>query len=125
MTNLAKCCALASSLMMMGAAAAAERKVEYNRDVRPILAENCFACHGADSAARKAELRLDKRETAIKSVIVPGNVEKSPLVDRISSHDVDEMMPPPKTKKTLTAAQKETLKHWIAQGAEYQLHWSL
>ena len=65
---------------------AAEKKIEYNRDVRPILAENCFACHGADSAARKADLRLDRRDEAIKAeAIVPGNVDKSALVERILS----------------------------------------
>jgi hypothetical protein len=100
------------------------RRVEYNRDVRPILAENCFACHGADSAARKADLRLDQSEGARKAAIVPGKPEESPLVERIFSSDDGEMMPPPKIKKTLTAAQKETLKRWIAQGAEYQPHWS-
>src|SRR5687767_669822 len=100
------------------------RKIEYNRDVRPILAENCFACHGADSAARKADLRLDQSEGAKKAAIVPGKPEESPLVERIFSSEDSEMMPPPKIKKTLTAAQKETLKRWIAQGAEYQPHWS-
>src|SRR5262245_32304596 len=100
-------------------------KLEYNRDVRPILAENCFACHGPDSAARKADLRLDKRDVAIEhDAIVPGKPADSALVERINSGDADEMMPPPTTKKKLTAAQKERLKQWIAEGAEYQPHWS-
>jgi cytochrome c553 len=100
-------------------------KLEYNRDVRPILAENCFACHGPDSAARKADLRLDRRDDAIKAeAINPGHPEKSALVERIHSADKSEMMPPPKTKKSLTEAQKAVLKQWIAEGAEYQLHWS-
>jgi mono/diheme cytochrome c family protein len=104
---------------------AAEKKIEYNRDVRPILAENCFACHGADSAARKADLRLDRRDDAIKAeAIVPGDVEKSALIERIFSDNKAQVMPPPKTKKHLTAAQKETLKRWIAAGAEYEAHWS-
>jgi hypothetical protein len=107
------------------AAFAAPGKLEYNRDVRPILAENCFACHGPDSAARKADLRLDIREEAIQSeAFVPGQPDKSALVERIYSTVKSEMMPPHKTNKTLTAAQKETLKQWIAQGAEYQPHWS-
>jgi hypothetical protein len=103
----------------------AETKIEYNRDVRPILAENCFACHGADSAARKADLRLDRRDDAIKAeAIVPGDVDKSALVERIFAEEKSQVMPPPKTKKKLTAAQKDTLKRWIAAGAEYQAHWS-
>src|SRR5262249_3183945 len=104
---------------------AAER-LEYNRDVRPILAENCFACHGPDSAARKAGLRLDQREEAIKAgAIVPGKADESELVERIFSDDRSHLMPPPKTLKKLTPVQKETLKRWIASGAEYQPHWSL
>jgi hypothetical protein len=100
-------------------------KLEYNRDVRPILSENCFACHGPDSAARKAGLRLDRRDDAIKAgVIDPGHPEKSPVIERIFSKERSEQMPPPKTKKILTAQQKETLRRWIAEGAEYQLHWS-
>jgi hypothetical protein len=104
----------------------AQTKIEYNRDVRPILAENCFACHGPDSAARKASLRLDDRDAAIKmGAIVPGKLKDSALIEHIFSGDPKQVMPPPKTRKTLTAAQKETLKRWIAEGAEYQLHWSL
>src|SRR5262245_14820200 len=107
------------------AAYAAPGKLEYNRDVRPILAENCFACHGPDSAARKADLRLDLRDEAIQSeAFVPGQPDKSALVERIYSTVKSEVMPPHKTNKTLTAAQKEILKQWIAQGAEYQPHWS-
>src|SRR5262245_29776353 len=101
-------------------------KLEYNRDIRPILAENCFACHGPDSASRKADLRLDKREIALEhDAIVPGKPAQSSLVERILSTDIDEVMPPPASKKKLTAAQKETLKRWIAEGADYQSHWSL
>jgi hypothetical protein len=103
----------------------AEEKLQFNRDVRPILAENCFACHGPDSAARKAGLRLDRRDDAMKAdVIVPGKPEGSPLIERIFSEDRGHLMPPPKTKKKLTAEQKETLKRWIAEGAGYQPHWS-
>ncbi|HEY2908814.1 MAG TPA: DUF1549 domain-containing protein, partial [Gemmataceae bacterium] len=83
------------------------------------------ACHGPDSAARKGDLRIDRRQDAVDSgVIVPGNLKESRLVDRICSEDADEVMPPPKTLKKLTPAQKETLKQWIASGAEYQAHWS-
>ncbi|MBX9582298.1 MAG: DUF1553 domain-containing protein [Gemmataceae bacterium] len=100
-------------------------KVEYNRDVRPILAENCFACHGADSAARKADLRIDRRGDAVDSgVVVPGKPAESKLIERILTDEPSEVMPPPKTKKTLTAAQKDILRRWVEQGAEYQAHWS-
>lgn len=116
---------LATTLVLTAAAWSAPGKIEYNRDVRPILADNCFACHGPDSAARKADLRIDNREDAIKSeAIVPGKPDKSPLVERIFSTEKSELMPPAKTNKKLTAAQKEILKQWIAEGAEYQAHWS-
>ncbi len=117
-----------ASLFLLAASVpvgAADAPLEYNRDIRPILAENCFACHGPDSAARKGELRLDKREAAVeKKAIVPGKIDESELLRRILSTDPDEVMPPPATKKTLTAAQQETLRKWIAGGAEYQPHWS-
>jgi hypothetical protein len=94
--------------------------------VRPILAENCFACHGADSAARKADLRLDRRDDAVQAgAIVPGKPDDSALIDRIFADDPTARMPPRKTRKTLTASQKETLRRWIASGAEYEAHWSL
>ncbi|MEZ6062647.1 MAG: DUF1553 domain-containing protein [Planctomycetaceae bacterium] len=106
--------------------ACAEDKLEYNRDIRPILAENCFACHGADSAARKADLRLDRREAALDAgAIAAGNPNGSGLIERIDSDDADLVMPPAETKKVLTPAQKNTLRRWIAEGAEYQSHWSL
>src|SRR3954464_15424356 len=99
---------------------------EYNRDVRPILFENCFSCHGPDSASRQAELRLDKRSVAIeKKAIVPGNADASEMTRRILSDDADEQMPPPVTKKKLTDTQKKLLVDWIKSGAEYQPHWSL
>jgi hypothetical protein len=98
---------------------------KYNRDIRPILAENCFACHGPDKMARKAKLRLDVREDAIKAgTIVPGKPEQSPLIERIFTADKRDLMPPPKSHKKLTAAQKDLLKAWVAAGAEYQAHWS-
>jgi Protein of unknown function (DUF1553)/Protein of unknown function (DUF1549)/Concanavalin A-like lectin/glucanases superfamily/Planctomycete cytochrome C len=100
-------------------------EIQYNRDIRPILADNCFACHGPDSAARKASLRLDLREEAIKAkAIIPGKPGESALIVRTHSTDVDEMMPPPKTRKKLTPKQKDLLQQWIATGAEYQPHWS-
>src|SRR5687767_7402950 len=111
-------------LVIAGVAAArGEPKLEYNRDIRPILAENCFACHGPDSAARKADLRLDKRDAAVDmGAIAPGKPAESVLIERTTSADPEFMMPPPATKKKLTEAQKKTLQTWIAQGAEYQAH---
>lgn len=104
---------------------AADEKLQFNRDVRPILADNCFACHGPDSAARKADLRLDLRDAAIeRNAIHPGNLSKSELVKRIETNDPETAMPPPATKKVLTAQQKDVLKKWVAQGAEYEPHWS-
>ena len=86
------------------------RRLEYNRDVRPILAENCFPCHGPDSAARKADLRLDQREAAIEAgAIAPGDAESSELIARINAADPKEVMPPPSTTKTLSQKQKDVL----------------
>lgn len=102
------------------------QKLEYNRDIRPILAENCFACHGPDSAARKGGLRLDMRDQAIKKkALIPGKLKESELVARLHTADGDELMPPPNSHKKLTDAQKKMLEQWIEQGAEYQSHWSL
>ena len=113
------------SLQLTHAADPADSRLEYNRDIRPILVDNCFACHGADSAARKGDLRLDQREAALASgAIKPGLVSESALIARIMSTDPDEVMPPPATKKTLKPAQKELLKKWIEDGAPYQAHWS-
>lgn len=100
-------------------------KLKYNKDIRPILSENCFACHGPDSAARKADLRLDRREDAIKfGAIVAGSAEKSPIIERIYSTEKNKVMPTPKSHKVLTSRQKEILKRWVEEGAEYELHWS-
>jgi mono/diheme cytochrome c family protein len=85
-----------------------EGGIEYNRDIRPILMDNCFACHGADSAARQADLRLDKRDAAIEmKAIKPGDAAASKLVERITSDDPEMVMPPPATKKQLKPEQKE------------------
>ncbi len=99
--------------------------LEYNRDIRPILAEYCFACHGPDSAARKADLRLDLREAAIEyGAISPGKPNQSELVTRIDTDDAELLMPPPETKKQLSPRERDILKRWIASGAEYQPHWA-
>lgn len=108
----------------LGSGAASE-PVEYNRDVRPILTEHCFACHGADGEAREADLRLDQREAAIDSgVITPGDPADSAMIDRLFSEDPDSLMPPAETKKPLSTEQKELLKRWVEEGAEYQSHWA-
>jgi hypothetical protein len=119
------CWALSQPPAQPQPAPAGQARLEYNRDIRPILAENCFACHGPDSAARKAKLRLDVRDEAVKrTAIVPGQPNKSLLVERIFAQDTKHQMPPAKTHKKLTATQKETLKRWITEGAEYQPHWA-
>jgi len=102
-----------------------ESKIEFNRDVRPILSENCFRCHGPDKNQRKAKLRLDVREVALeREAFVPGKPDDSELVRRIFTSDPDDVMPKPSSQKTLTAAQKDLLRRWIAEGAEYQPHWA-
>ncbi len=107
-------------------AAAADKKLEYNRDIRPILAENCFACHGPDSAARKGRLRLDLRDDALeREAFEPGKPDESKLVQRMLLPDSDKAkMPPVASHKVMKPGQIATLKAWIAQGAEYQAHWS-
>ena len=98
---------------------------QYNRDVRPILLDACFSCHGPDSASRKADLRLDQFEAAVAAkAIVPGDPQSSEIIRRIQSTDPDLVMPPPAFRKTLTDAQKQTLSDWISGGAKYQQHWS-
>ena len=104
--------------------------VEFNTDIRPLLSDNCFACHGPDEEGRKSGLRLDIREHALRPAksgqvaVVPGQPDDSELVRRIFSTDPDERMPPPSSNKQLDAAQKKRLKRWIAEGAEYQPHWA-
>ena len=100
-------------------------KIEFNRDVRPILSENCFYCHGNDPNHRKGKMRLDIREEALKKeAFVPGKPQESELIERLDSTDPDDLMPPADSHKKLTPQQKEVLKRWIEQGAVYQLHWS-
>jgi Protein of unknown function (DUF1553)/Protein of unknown function (DUF1549)/Planctomycete cytochrome C/Concanavalin A-like lectin/glucanases superfamily len=102
---------------------AAALPADFNRDVRPILADTCFQCHGPDKAKRKADLRLDTEEGAAK-VLTPGDPAKSELFRRITAHDDKERMPPAKSGRTLTSEQIDTLKRWIAEGAKWQKHWS-
>lgn len=104
-------------------------KIEFNRDVRPILSENCFKCHGFDKKKREADRRLDTREGALAEndgikAIVPGKLAESEVHLRIHSSDKDEAMPPVKSGKKLSERQKAILDKWIEQGAEYQAHWA-
>ncbi len=109
--------------------ASAADAVDFTRDIRPILSENCFACHGPDEKERKAGLRLDD-ETGAKRVkdgvaaVLAGKPEQSDLIKRITTTDVDDVMPPPKTGKKLTPQQVELLRRWIAQGAKWGGHWA-
>jgi hypothetical protein len=97
--------------------------VRFGRDILPILSENCFKCHGPDEKARKAKLRLDVREGAMK-VIEPGKSDESEMIRRIFSSDPQEKMPPPKSNRTLNAEQKDLIKGWIDQGARWGKHWA-
>ena len=105
--------------------AGADSVVQYNRDVRTILTDNCFACHGLDTESREGDLRLDERSFAIKSgAIVPGKPDQSELIARITSTDPDVVMPPRETGHKLSSNQISILESWIASGARYQQHWS-
>ncbi len=112
------------------AGAAGAGDVSFNRDVRPILAERCFACHGPDAAERKAELRLDLREGALRksskgvAAIVPGNPRASEALRRVSAATDEERMPPLESGEKLTVAQVEILRRWVEEGADYERHWA-
>ncbi len=118
------------ALLVLSGAYAGD-KLQFNRDIRPILSDRCFKCHGPDKAARKANLRLDQAADAYAErkephtyAIVPGQPGKSLVVQKIFSRDTDEIMPPAKSNLSLTAAEKEKIRRWIAEGAEYQPHWA-
>jgi hypothetical protein len=102
----------------------------FNRDIRPILSENCFSCHGFDEKKREAKLRLDTPEGALGKaesgavVVKPGDLKGSELWTRVNSTDKDEIMPPPKSHKALAAADKEKLRRWIEAGAPFEKHWA-
>src|SRR5262245_48446377 len=121
-------CALVGARPALGAPS--RPALSFNRDVRPILAENCFECHGPDPGARKAGLRLDVRADAFKGgksgqpAIVPGQSAKSQVFHRLTTRDRDEAMPPAKTGKRLNAGQVSLLTRWIDEGAQYEDHWA-
>jgi len=124
---------LSFSISLQGVTATrakAAATVDFARDIRPILSDNCFACHGPDEKARKGKLRLDLRAEALKAAksgeiaIVPGEPSKSELIRRITTTDPDDVMPPPKSDKKLTPAQIEKFRTWIAEGAIWPTHWA-
>lgn len=116
--------------LLVAAPGIGAENVRFNRDVRPILSEHCFTCHGQDEKERKGGLRLDERASALEGgksgdpAIVPGKPDVSELLYRVTTHDTDDLMPPPDSKKPLSAEQIETLRRWIQDGAEYQEHWA-
>ncbi len=99
----------------------AQPVVDFNRDIRPILSANCFACHGPDEEARKGKLRLDTPEGARKAL---GSVDESELIYRVETDDADDLMPPADTGHALTDTQKRLLREWVAAGAAYDVHWA-
>lgn len=121
---LLACWLTAESLCAL-AGAQPSHAIDFNRDIRPLLAENCLQCHGPDAQARAADLRLDIESAAKSAVIRPGAASESEFLHRIESNDPDSVMPPPATGKTLTPAQKELLRRWIDGGANYAKHWAL
>ncbi|MEW6304356.1 MAG: DUF1549 domain-containing protein, partial [Verrucomicrobiota bacterium] len=120
---------LAGALLLPRAAQAVGKPVDFNREIRPILSDNCFHCHGPDEKKRKAKLRLDTPEGAFRDLggyqaIKPKDAAASEVWKRITTTNEDDVMPPPDTHKTLKPEQKELIKRWINEGAQYQGHWA-
>ncbi|MBI3874707.1 MAG: DUF1549 domain-containing protein, partial [Verrucomicrobia bacterium] len=118
-----------AALRAFDAAAAAPKKVDFNRDIRPILSDNCFACHGPDEKKRKAKLRLDTADGAFaerdgKHAIVAKNLKQSEVWRRITTKDADDLMPPAESNKKLKPEQIALFKQWIEEGANYKGHWA-
>ncbi|MBN8248496.1 MAG: DUF1553 domain-containing protein, partial [Verrucomicrobia bacterium] len=115
-------------LLLLGTATAAP--VDFNRDIRPILSDHCYACHGPDEKKRKGDLRLDRKEDAFRALnsgahaLIPGDVQRSTLVTRIRTSDPDDLMPPAETGKPLSEAQRTLLERWVSEGAPWQDHWA-
>src|SRR5580698_7731846 len=126
-SRLALASAFGLALVLSGslASAAPPKHVNYSRDIRPILSNTCYKCHGPDEKQRKAGLRLDTKEGACAKLesgevaIVPGSSTKSAMYQRLTSHDADVKMPPPDSGKTVSAEQIELIKQWIDEGAEF------
>ncbi len=106
--------------------APAVQPISFNRDIRPILSNNCFACHGPDEEKRKTRFHFDTQEGALakKGIIVPGSADESLLIEHVTSADPEQRMPPPETGRTLTAAQIDLLRRWIDEGAKWDTHWA-
>jgi mono/diheme cytochrome c family protein len=131
MKRLLPTAALTGALLLLATGTpACGAEVDFGREIRPLLSDHCFACHGPDEKARKAGLRLDLRETALqplrhgRSAIVPGDPDRSTLIHRVFTDDEDDVMPPPSAPKQLSADQKEALRRWIAAGAPWPEHWA-
>src|SRR5947199_10730466 len=120
----------ASALTLALCVSVAHAAVSFNRDIRPIMADTCFRCHGPDKNARMAGMRLDIRDEALKPTksgvtpIVPGDADKSAIVQRIYATNPARIMPPQYAHKELSAAQKDTIRRWVVEGAVYEKHWS-
>ncbi len=111
--------------LLMTATICRADEIDFNREIRPILSENCFYCHGQDGNKRQADLRLDDREAAVDfGAIEPGDADASTLIERIFSEDEEALMPPVDSNRRLSADQKQLLKNWIQQGAKYETHWA-
>jgi hypothetical protein len=118
-----------TSLLLVSVTALHAAELSFNRDIRPILSENCFYCHGQDPKHREAKLRLDLPEEAMRDrdgvrAVVPGKPDESEMIVRLLSQDRDEVMPPPKAHKQVTPEQITLLKRWISEGARYEQHWA-
>ena len=129
MPRLFPACVLSTLLLAHAGFGASAEKLEFNRDIRPILSENCLSCHGQDAHRREAKLRLDDRESVTRdrdgyAVIVPGKPADSELLLRLASEDPDEKMPPQDSNKHVTPEQIALIRRWVAEGAVYQKHWA-
>ena len=129
-SSIGKC--LFAFLMMIGSSFltfVSASEVSFNRDIRPLLSDRCFHCHGPDEAQRKGDLRLDTAEGAMRDhdgvrAVVPGSPDQSELIQRIFTSDPDDVMPPPDSDAALSPAERELFRAWIQNGAEYETHWS-
>jgi hypothetical protein len=122
--------ALTTALVVADTPTAPPGPVNFDRQIRPLLSDRCFRCHGPDSAKRKAKLRLDTRDGAMKTlkdgwaIVKPFDPDKSELIRRIFNESDDERMPPPESHLSLLPAERELLRRWVTEGAEYRPHWS-
>ncbi|MCG6154782.1 PSD1 and planctomycete cytochrome C domain-containing protein [Rubinisphaera margarita] len=122
MIRIAFCCGI---LLIASTGVEAKEKVDFSSDIQPLLAKNCLACHGMDAGSRKADLRLDQRSTAVEAgVIVPGEPDESELIARVETNDSILVMPPVDSGHSLTEQEIALFRQWVAEGAEYEEHWS-